>query len=272
MVDYRRASRIIISALLLCAGNATVHAQTPGQNGNAAPAKSQQMAAAGQFFTGVCASCHGLDGLGSERGPNIATRPEIRRRSDEDLLTILRNGVPMTGMPNFSTLGEPRLQALVKYVRTLQGRSDAMPIPGDPRRGAALFSGRAQCSQCHMVQGVGGFIGSDLSAYAADYLPEQIRQTILTAPDRNGDAVPVVVTLADGRVWDGVVRNEDNFSIQLQSSDGAFHLIQKSEIASQKASSQPLMPEDYGQRLTAAELDDLVGYLMSVARSAVHQP
>jgi cytochrome c oxidase cbb3-type subunit III len=261
----------MVCALILCARGWVARAQTPGQNGTPVRAENRRVANAGQSFAGTCAGCHGLDGRGSERGPNIATRPEVRRRSDQELLGILRNGIPITGMPNFSSLGELRLQALVKYLRTLQGRSDALPIPGDPRRGAVLFFGRAQCSQCHMVEGLGGFIGSDLSAYAADYLPEEIRHAILDARDANGGAVPVLVTLADGKVWDGVVRNEDNFSLQLQSSDGVFHLVQKSEVASVKASSQPLMPDDYGQRLTPAELDDLVGYLMSLARSAVHQ-
>jgi mono/diheme cytochrome c family protein len=186
----------MVCALILCAGGWTAPAQTPGQS-----------------FAGTCAGCHGLDGQGSERGPNIATRPEVRGRSDAQLLAILRNGIPMTGMPNFSTLGELKLQALVKYLRTLQGRRDALPIPGDPRRGAALFFGRAQCSQCHMIEGVGGFIGSDLSAYAADYLPEEIRHAILNARDANGGAATVLVTLTDGKVWNGVVRNEDNFSM-----------------------------------------------------------
>jgi putative heme-binding domain-containing protein len=153
-------------------------------------------------------------------------------------------------------------------LRTLQGRSDAVPIPGDPRRGEALFFGQARCSQCHMIEGRGGFIGSDLSAYAADFLPDEIRHAILNVRDAGGRASLIQVTLIDGRVWEGVARNEDNFSLQLQSSDGAFHLLQKSEVATVKPSSRALMPEDYGQILSAAELDDIVGYLITVARSA----
>jgi putative heme-binding domain-containing protein len=232
----------------------------------------QDDAAARQIFAGTCAGCHGLDGRGAERGPNIATRAEVRHRSDEELLRILRNGVFLTGMPNFSALGDAKLQALVRYVRTLQGRSDALPIPGDPKPGAALFFGRAQCSQCHMIDGQGGFIGSDLSAYAANFLPDEIRHAILNVRDANGSASQVNVTLVDGGVWDGVVRNEDNFSLQLQSSDGAFHLLQKTQIAGIKPSSHPLMPQDYGQTLSPAELDDIVGYLMSVARNATQSP
>jgi cytochrome c oxidase cbb3-type subunit III len=268
--DRRRVHRIMTCALILSAGGWT-NAKSPDQVAKAGQALSQQDATARQTFAGTCAGCHGLDGRGSERGPNIATRTEVRRLSDEELLRVLRNGVFLTGMPNFSALGDPQLQALVRYLRVLQGRSDAVPIPGDPRRGEALFFGRGQCSQCHMVNGQGGFIGSDLTAYGADFLPDEIRHTILNARDATGSASQVQVTLADGRVWDGVVRNEDNFSLQLQSSDGAFHLLQKSEAAAVKPSSRPLMPEDYGQLLSAAELDDIVGYLISVARSATQR-
>ena len=123
-----------------------------------------------------------------------------------------------------------------------------------------------------MIEGRGGFIGSDLSAYAANFLPDEIRHAILNVRDATGSASQVQVSLVDGRVWDGAVRNEDNFSLQLQSSDGSFHLLQKSEVAAVKPSSQPLMPEDYDQKLSPAELDDIVGYLMSVARNATQGP
>ena len=261
-----------MSALLLCAGGWAAHAQIPGQNGKPDRARSQRDVTARQIFAGICAGCHGLDARGAERGPNIATRAEVRRLTDEELLRILRNGIFLTGMPNFSALGDAKLQALVGYLRTLQGRSDALPIPGDPRRGAALFFGQAQCSQCHMINGRGGFIGSDLSAYAENFLPGEIRRAILNVSDATGGASQVQVTLVDGRVWDAVVRNEDNFSLQLQSSDGAFHLLQKSEVAAVKPSSRPIMPDDYGQRLTPTELDDIVGYLVSVARNAMQSP
>jgi putative heme-binding domain-containing protein len=123
-----------------------------------------------------------------------------------------------------------------------------------------------------MIDGRGGFMGSDLSEYAANFLPEEIRHAIVNVRDATGRASQVQVTLVGGGVWDGVVRNEDNFSLQLQSSDGAFHLLQKSEVAGIKPSSQPIMPEDYGQKLSPAELDDIVGYLMSVARNATQSP
>jgi cytochrome c oxidase cbb3-type subunit 3 len=226
---------------------------------------------ASKIFNATCAGCHGLDGRGSERGPNIASRQEVVRRSDTELLRTLRNGISETGMPNFAALGNAKLQALVSYLRTLQGKSAHMPIPGDPKRGESLFFGTARCSECHVVNGKGGFIGSDLSGYAADSSPDEVRLAIVK-PDRNAQNTRsqmrvMRVTLLNGKVVEGVVRNEDNFSIQLQSVDGDFHFIQKPEVADLKLSLKTLMPDNYGETLSAAELDDLVGYLMSVARS-----
>ena len=171
-------------------------------------------------------------------------------------------------MPNFAALGDAKLEALVSYLRTLQGKSAHMPIPGDPKRGESLFFSTARCSECHIVNGKGGFIGSDLSGYAADSSPDEVRLAIVK-PDRDArhGQGQMRVTLLNGIILEGVVRNEDNFSLQLQSVDGAFHFIQKPEVAAVKPSGQPLMPEDYGQMLSPAQLDDIVGYLMSVARS-----
>ncbi len=89
------------------------------------------------------------------------------------------------------------------------------------------------------------------------------------SPNRNLDPRKrvVTVTTANGQILTGLARNEDNFSLQLQTTDGAFHLLNKSEM--QKIEYQPrsLMPDDYASRLSSKELDDLVSYLVSIARN-----
>ena len=47
-----------------------------------------------RIFESRCAACHGLDGRGAERAPDIATRASVRARSDADLSRIIRNGSP----------------------------------------------------------------------------------------------------------------------------------------------------------------------------------
>ena len=71
-------------------------------------------------------------------------------------------------------------------------------------------------------------------------------------------------TTRDGHRVEGLVRNEDNFSVQLLTRDGNFHFFEKADLQSLEYLEHSSMPADYGKRLTPAELDDLVSYMMSV--------
>jgi cytochrome c oxidase cbb3-type subunit 3 len=57
------------------------------------------------------------------------------------------------------------------------------------------------------------------------------------------------------------VRNEDNFSLQLETLDGEFRLFLKPELNSFARQREPLMPSDYGSTFSA-ELNDLVAFLL----------
>ena len=221
-----------------------------------------------QVFSSSCAGCHGLDGRGGERAPDIASKPEVQRLSSAALTRIVHDGVPGTGMPSFRLLGASRIQAVVLYVRSLQGRGEAGRLPGNPEAGKGLFFGKAGCVECHMVAGVGGFIGSDLSNYAATESAQEIRDAILH-PEAKADPAKkaVLVTTMSGEQLTGVARNEDNFSLQLQTLDGSFHLFTKTDLKSVEHQDRSLMPSDYGSRLSRVELNDIVSYMMSVAKS-----
>jgi len=271
--SVRRACVVALMALcpvVLSGGNATTRQETPRQKQGAS---TDSPSGLGRLtFESTCASCHGLDGRGGERGPDIASRAGVLRLSDRDILQVLRDGNPAAGMPAFGFLGSAKLSALLGYLRTLQGKGSTATISGDPQKGERLFFGEARCSECHMVRGKGGFLSSDLSAYAANLAASEIRSAISNpGGDSSEPRTLVTVTLRDGRVMEGIVRNEDNFSLQLQSVDGTFHFLQKSDIAKVEPHTKPLMPADYGSTLTPAQLDDLAGYLMSVAQQTKSQ-
>jgi putative heme-binding domain-containing protein len=256
--DLLRFSRFMLlaSTMLACA-HVRSQAQPPAGGGTVEGK---------QLFVTTCASCHGLDGGGGERGPDISHRKEVQRLTDKALLQILQGGVPGAGMPAFGSLGLPKIQAVLRYLRSLQGQTAATELSGDPKNGKSLFFGKPGCSQCHMVNGHGGFIGSDLSSYASTLSPADVR-TAITDPNRNLDPrkrTVVVVTNA-GQTLTGIARNEDNFSLQLQTTDGALHLLARSELQSVEYQ-RSLMPDDYASRLSRQELDDLVSYLIGVAR------
>jgi cytochrome c oxidase cbb3-type subunit 3 len=241
--------------------------------GTPPPAASSGPVEGQHVFATSCAACHGLDARGGERAPDIATKREVRQMSDEALLHVIQDGVAGTGMPAFRALGTARIQAVVSHLRTLQGQATAVQLPGDPERGKELFFGGAAarkpgCSKCHMANGEGGFIGPDLSSYAGARSADEIR-SMITDPDKNLDPRkrPVVVTTINGKKQTGLVRNEDNFSMQLQALDGTFHLFAKSKLRSIEYQTRSLMPADYGTRLSRQELDDLVSYVMTIART-----
>jgi cytochrome c oxidase cbb3-type subunit III len=255
---------LAIAAVPLGAQN---RARTTASKTNAAG-----LAEAKTAFNTACASCHGLDARGGERGPDLVSRPEVVRKTDAELLKILIDGKTAAGMPSFASLAPARLSGLVGYLRSLQGRSKTLPLPGDPARGKALFFGKAKCAECHMISGQGGFFGQDLTSYATRMSADDIRSVVVTP---NKDLDPrhglVTVILADSTTLSGMARNEDNFSLQLQTPDGVFHLLNRSDIKDLTYTGRSPMPSDYGAILSPVELNDLVSYLLDTSRPASGQ-
>ena len=217
------------------------------------------------IFEAKCATCHGLDGLGGEHAPDIIRRPAVKALSNETLLGLIHDGIPEEGMPGFPSIGRESGQAVVAYIRFLQGTSSGDSAPGDPVRGKDLFFGKAGCSICHQIENRGQFVARGLAGFARDHPGNEIRDAILR-PEGEQQEIATVVG-RDGRKFSGMIRNEDNASMQLQDADGRFYLVMKSSLVSVQRKNEDPMPVDYGHRLSGTELDDLVGYILHEANS-----
>ena len=155
--------------------------------GTAKPKQSNQALAAGRrTFESTCAPCHGLNGTGAERAPDIATTPEVVRLSDKETLKILQEGILQKGMPPFAALGPARLSEVLNYLRSLQGKDKTPAVTASVEKGKEIFAGKGGCLECHMVQGAGGFLGSDLSDYGASHSADDIRSAIVSADQQTG--------------------------------------------------------------------------------------
>jgi cytochrome c oxidase cbb3-type subunit 3 len=252
---------LVLAALWAANGPPARAAQARGPS----PANVKPVSARGkQTFASTCANCHGLDGRGAERAPNIAENPKVQKFSDAQIAHIIENGIPGTGMPAFRSLETSDVKAVVAYLRALQGAKQPLKLPGDPVRGETLFSGKAGCSSCHMAAGKGGFIASDLSSYARTHAVEQILSAITTPANDRQARLATAHPRSGGNIV-GRVRNEDNFSVQLQTLDGAVLSLAKSELDGLEYNSQPIMPSDYASTLSAGELNDVASYLMNIA-------
>lgn len=273
--QYLRDASALAGGILLiffCGGAPQAKAQKASHPHRAAAAPNLQTGK--KIFTTTCAACHGLDGRGGEHAPDIAGSSEVQQMTSAQIFHMVHDGSDSGAMPAFgATFSSAQINSIIAYLRVLQGAQGAVQLPGDPAAGKSLFFGDASCAQCHMVEGQGGFIGPDLSAYAATHTVDEIR-TAITDPSRNLDPrqMPVSVTTKDGQTFSGIPRNEDNFSLQLQSLDGTFHMFRMSDVARVEHSSHSLMPAGYSQKFSAAQINSLISFLMRAAAHAAPNP
>lgn len=223
------------------------------------------------LYAAQCASCHGVDGSGG-MGPNI--RGSAQRRGDQGLFSVIRNGIPGTGMPAISSLNDKRAGQVVAYVRTLGGSGSEEAVKGDPAKGKALYDANG-CAGCHTIAGQGGVSGPELTRLGNARAPSYLHDMLLN-PGAKPPADPALLERAgftgylmtnvvtkDGRKVSGVRVNEDSFTLQLRDADGKYYSFDKSDLA--RVETEPgksLMPSY--TMLSATELDDLIAYLTTL--------
>jgi len=122
--------------------------------------------AGAKLYEANCGNCHGENG---DRivGIDFSKGTFKTAKSDDDLIRVIRNGVPNSGMPS-SPYSEVQANTVVAYMRSLVGKTGNLSVPatasltGDAARGKTLFEGKGDCVRCHAINGVGGTSGPDL--------------------------------------------------------------------------------------------------------------
>jgi putative heme-binding domain-containing protein len=221
----------------------------------------------GRTFQSSCAGCHGQDGAGVS-GIELARGQFRRATSDTDLIKIIQTGIPGTTMPphNFT---DGQAATVVAYLRNMATvRRGAAPTVlrgvGDAARGKALFEGKGQCTTCHRVNGRGPRLAPDLSEVGATRPLPELHQALLdpNATMRAGNRFFQVVT-RDGQTISGRLMNQDSFSIQMLDAKERLVSLPKSSLREYGFVKTSPMPSAQG-RLSLEEVDDLVGYLVTL--------
>lgn len=226
-------------------------------------ARNHEAVAAGRALylaeTTRCAGCHGHDGRAGGDAPDLYRSNVILRGSDERLFEIVKNGIPGSEMAP-QKLTEEQVWQLVSFLQSLVRPGLQPPLPGDPDAGKKVFE-RTGCAQCHMIGGRGGVLGPDLSSVAARNTVDEIRRSVLepNARVRDGYKTVTVVTQS-GQAITGVLKNEDNFSLQIMMNDGGYGLFLRSDLRDITYGQHSMMPAD-SQRLSKEQLQDLLAYL-----------
>ena len=180
--------------------------------GSAAPAAAQEnpfttsvdVRMGERLFRAQCGRCHGRDGTGNDEtgAPDLTTGTFANASSDAGLFDVIRDGIDGTAMIGISPrASDQTVWQIISYVNSLNLDPEDYDLPGDVRAGRQIYAGKGNCANCHMVDGVGGRLGPDLSTVANRRDPDELRSDLL-APDE--EVAPrwwtIRVTRADGSV------------------------------------------------------------------------
>ena len=212
-------------------------------------------------FRTSCQSCHGPDG-DVVAGVDLGRGQFKRAVTDEDLVRVIRGGVPGTAMPPVSMSVEQATR-IVSYLRSAAASKRSTSAAGDVVRGRALFEGKGQCGTCHRVNGAGGGLGPDLTRIGELRRSSELEQSLV---DPDAEVLPgnrsVRVVTSDGTPVTGLLLNHDTFTVQLLDSTGVLRSFTKAELKSQAFVASP-MPSARGT-FSAQEVTDVVSYLVSL--------
>ncbi len=261
--------RFLVAALFLAATPALAQQQ---------PAAGPQAVAQGKaLYDQHCTACHGADASAGERAPAIVSTATSMRgqRSDAQLMAIIHDGISGTGMPAWGNrLSDADIANLGAFIHALRGTALDNPSPGDLAHGESVFWGKGQCGSCHAIAGRGSPAGPDLTNIAAIRKSTAISDALTKVEHRvYGDGgvrvpnlppmeyEPVHVVTKNGQTFDGLMRNQDAWSVQFVTMDGRLHSLDRAGLASVAIKPGGVMPTDYDKRLTPDEFRDLMAFL-----------
>ena len=157
--------------------------------------------------------------------------PAVKALSDQALLDLIHDGIPEEGMPSFPSIGQRRWSG-GRRLYSLSARQVRWELrarrPG-PGQGSFLRKGRMFSLSPDRRPRISSSLG-DLAGFARDHPGNEIRDAILRPSGEQQETATAVGR--DGRKFSGMIRNEDNASLQLQDGDGRFYLLMKSSLVS----------------------------------------
>jgi putative heme-binding domain-containing protein len=144
----------------------------------------------------------------------------------------------------------------------VQSKAQAVKqLASDPMVGKRVFQER--CATCHQLGGVGKVIGPQLDG-AVVRTVDRLCEDILW-PNRNVDEAFRItnVLMEDGETISGLILDRTDSSLEVVDQAGKSQRFARSEIEQEKISKLSLMPGNFEELISDAELASLIGYLKS---------
>lgn len=151
----------------------------------------------------------------------------------------------------------------------------ALTHRGDAAAGQQIFERNeiAKCSVCHQVHGRGGKVGPDLSAIGGKFDRGHLVESLLEPSRQIVEGFrTTVLTTVDGRAFAGIVRNENDQSLELANTNGELILLTRDEIDERRVSEISLMPLGLEVQLSLDQFVDVIAYLESLREGGAGTP
>lgn len=131
---------------------------------------------------------------------------------------------------------------------------------------AGLSNGRAVfnqvCANCHVLYGQGKNLGPDLTGSNRKQLDYLLENIIDPSASVGADFRAMLFSVDDGRILSGVVREQSDRTVTIQTAQEVITL-ERDQIIETKPTGTSLMPDGLLQNLSQEQIRDLIAYLGS---------
>jgi putative heme-binding domain-containing protein len=216
--------------------------------------------AGANLFNSICASCHGGEG-DQIAGVDLGHGKFRFASTDQEIINIIRNGIPGTGMPA-NKMSEASAGAVVTYLHQMATDNSANTVTkGNAEHGEALYQ-HSGCATCHRIRQVGSRLGPDLTNIGT-LRRSAILERKLTDP--SGEIMPqnrlVTVVTSDGRTIRGKLMNQDTFAVLLMDESESLRSFDRSKLKQVVIEDKMTSMPSYRGKLSEQDISDLVTYL-----------
>ncbi len=178
---------VLLGLVLVGVAYAALTSHRASASGVPPGASKQQVAAGQQLFEVTCATCHGMNAEGTERGPSLigVGAAAVYFQVSTGRMPAKVAGAQEPQKP--PTLNDAQTRAIAAYIQSLGGgptipsAAQVNPAGADVGLGQQIFV--AECAQCHNFSGAGGALTYGKYAPAlTTATPTQIYTAMLTGP------------------------------------------------------------------------------------------
>jgi quinoprotein glucose dehydrogenase len=172
-------------------------------------------------------------------------------------------------MPSFS-LPDTDLSAVITFIRSGMGTGAAVAGArvGDPNQGRIVFEAKGGCLSCHRVAEQGSRVAPNLTTIGSERTAASLYLSLID-PTSAMQPInrPIHAVTKAGQIISGRRLNEDTYTVLLIDDKERLLALDKSTLREFHILTKSTMPS-YRDKLTADEIANVLGYLVSLKDSA----